>query len=183
MIRDLLSGLMGNSSGENNKKNNNNDPAAVAGGGTVIVDIPAKVVKVGPLKFYLQIYLVGEQNKPTKGSWFLKPNDESGTLDMYFGDGTAILSINVQDGFGIQISRQGQRPSLQYMLQESVLLHGVLDELQILAFGTGDDDSDNTVDDNVDDIATENRLLQFSDEQKDVLSKAKQSLPARREGI
>eukprot|EP00529_Nitzschia_sp_RCC80_P028545 CAMPEP_0113502658 /NCGR_PEP_ID=MMETSP0014_2-20120614/33692_1 /TAXON_ID=2857 /ORGANISM="Nitzschia sp." /LENGTH=263 /DNA_ID=CAMNT_0000397501 /DNA_START=34 /DNA_END=825 /DNA_ORIENTATION=+ /assembly_acc=CAM_ASM_000159 len=166
MIGDLLSGITGN---------NNNDGDKSGGNGAVsIVDIPAKAVKVGPTKFYLQIYLVGEQNTPTQGSWFLKPNDESGSLDMYFGDGTAMLSIDVQADYGIKISRQGSRPSLQYMLQESVLLHGILDELEVLAFGTGDDDGK--------EIKAEDRLLQLDGEnQADVFSKARETLPARKE--
>eukprot|EP00529_Nitzschia_sp_RCC80_P028483 CAMPEP_0113473246 /NCGR_PEP_ID=MMETSP0014_2-20120614/17943_1 /TAXON_ID=2857 /ORGANISM="Nitzschia sp." /LENGTH=272 /DNA_ID=CAMNT_0000366003 /DNA_START=71 /DNA_END=889 /DNA_ORIENTATION=- /assembly_acc=CAM_ASM_000159 len=172
MIGDLLNGIMGNNNNDGDKSGGNSESG---GGGSVsIVDIPAKAVKVGPTKFYLQIYLVGEQNTPTQGSWFLKPNDESGSLDMYFGDGTAMLSIDVQADYGIKISRQGSRPSLQYMLQESVLLHGILDELEVLAFGTGDDDGK--------EIKAEDRLLQLDGEnQADVFSKARETLPARKE--
>jgi hypothetical protein len=159
MIGDLLNGILGKGS-----------QGSGGDGSTVVLDIPSKAVKIGPIKFYLQIYLVGEQNKPTKGAWFLKQNDNTQTLDMYYGDGTAMLSIDVKE-YLIQIRRYGQRPSLQYMLQESVLLHGVLDELETLAFGINEED-----------IAPENRLLQFADDQMDVLSTARETLPARREG-
>ena len=193
MIGDLLNGIMngivskGIMEGNNNSKDDgdksgssrsSSSGAGNNGGSVVVVDIPAKSVKVGPTKFYLQIYLVGEQNTPTQGSWFLKPNDETGSLDMYFGDGTAMLSIDVQGDYGIRISRQGSRPSLQYMLQESVLLHGILDELEVLAFGTGDDDGDG----GGKEIKAEDRLLQLdSENQADVFSKARNALPARKE--
>ena len=182
MIGDLLNGIMGGNNNSNDEADKSGSSSSSSDGGVnssgsvVIVDIPAKAVKVGPTKFYLQIYLVGEQNTPTQGSWFLKPNDETGSLDMYFGDGTAMLSIDVQGDYGIRISRQGSRPSLQYMLQESVLLHGILDELEVLAFGTGDDDGGGK------EIKAEDRLLQLDGEnQADVFSKARDALPARKE--
>jgi hypothetical protein len=129
-----------------------------------VINLPASAVKIGALKFFLQIYLVGEQNKPVKGSWVLSNND-SGTLDMYYQDGSGMFSIGCED-YGIKVTRFGGKPSLQYMLQESVMLHGVLDELNSIAFET-------------DDIEQEKRLLQFSD--PETISKAREALPAKRE--
>lgn len=134
--------------------------------GAKVLDIPANTVKIGPLKFYLQIFLVGEQNKPVKGAWTLNQNDDRGTLDMYYGDGTGMFSIDLKE-YGIAVQRYGQRPSLQYVLQESVLLHAMLDELNQIAF-------------EVDDIDQDKRLLQFADPK--ALSKVRESLPARKEG-
>lgn len=133
-------------------------------GQKTVVDLPANTVKIGALRFFLQIYLVGEQNKPSKGSWVLS-NSESTSLEMYYKDGSGMFSIDLKEN-GIQIVRHGQRPSLEYVLQESVMLHGVLDELNTIAFET-------------DDIDVEKRLLQFPD--SDAIVKARESLPARKE--
>lgn len=160
MIGDLLNGLLGGLSGGSDGANVGKEP-------TTILDISAKAVKPGPLKFYLQIFLVGGQNKPSQGSWVLNQNDERQTLEMFYADGTGMFAIDVKE-YGIQVKRYGQKPSLQYMLQESVLLGGLLDELEILAFGVEDEN-----------IAPEKRLLQFSDDQTDVLSKVRETLPAR----
>jgi hypothetical protein len=148
-VGDILGNLFGGGS------NNDSGPKE-------IVNLPASVVKVGPLRFFLQIYLVGEQNNPAPGSWAFNNND-AGSLDMYYTDGTGMFSIVLED-YGIKIVRYGQKPSLQYVLQESVMLEGVLKELNSIAF-------------EVDDIEEEKRLLQFGD--KDVISKALDSLPAR----
>ena len=133
-------------------------------GPKTVVDLPANTVKIGALRFFLQIYLVGEQNKPSKGSWVLS-NSESTSLEMYYKDGSGMFSIDLKEN-GIQIVRHGQRPSLEYVLQESVMLHGVLDELNTIAFET-------------DDIDVEKRLLQFPDSH--AIVKARESLPARKE--
>jgi hypothetical protein len=131
-----------------------------------VIEMPATRVKVGPLKFFLQIYLVAEQNKPVKGSWALSNNEENGSLDMYYKDGTGMFSIGLEDN-KIRIDRHGSRPSLQYMLQESVMLHGILDEINSIAF-------------EVVDIEQEKRLIQFVDD--DAIANARRALPARNEG-
>lgn len=89
-------------------------------------------------------------------------------LEVYYADGTGMLSVQFDDTYGIRIQRKGSRPSLQYMLQESVLLHSVLDELEAIAFGEGDGD-----------VKEDDRLLQFAEGDEDVLSRAREKLPAR----
>jgi hypothetical protein len=128
-----------------------------------VINLPASEVKIGALKFFVQIYLVGGQNKPVKGAWTLSNND-SGTLDMYYQDGSGMFSMGFEDS-GVKVARYGGNPSLQYLLQESVMLHGVLDELDSIAFA--------------DDIEQEKRLLQFSD--PETISKAREALPAKQE--
>jgi len=138
-------------------------------GPDTLIDIPAKEVKIGALRFLLQIYLVGERNNPEPNSWLTKQcGNEGGDLQVYYKDGTGMLAIKFQE-YGITATRYGERPSLQYALQESVLLHGVLDELETVAFGVAEDD-----------IEEEKRLLQLSD--PDAIAKARESLPARKEG-
>ena len=105
-----------------------------------IIEIPTKNVKIGALRFVLQIHLVSEQNKPVPKTWMIRQSDEnSSELQIYYTDGTAMLSIFLQE-LSITILRYGTRPSLQYQLQESVLLHSLLDELSDIAFSMGDDD-------------------------------------------
>lgn len=89
-------------------------------------------------------------------------------LEVYYSDGTGVISVQFDGSYGIRIQRKGKRPSLQYMLQESVLLHSVLDELEAIAFGEGDGD-----------VKDDERLLQFADGDEDVLSRARAKLPAR----
>jgi hypothetical protein len=132
-------------------------------GPKTVLDIPCSNVKVGPLKFFLQIFLVGEQNTPVQNSWVLNQNDERQTLDMYFTDGTGMFSIDLKE-YGMKVWRYGQAPSLQYQLQESVLLHSLLDEVEGIAFA--------------EDIAEDKRLIQFKE--SDGLEKARETLPARR---
>ena len=105
-----------------------------------IIEIPTKSVKIGALRFVLQIHLVSEQNKPEPKTWVVRQSDEnSGELQIYYTDGTAMLSILLQES-SITMQRHGSRPSLQYQIQESVLLHSVLDELSNVAFGVDEDD-------------------------------------------
>ncbi|KAG7373076.1 hypothetical protein IV203_033800 [Nitzschia inconspicua] len=135
-----------------------------ANGPKVILDIPTNNIKIGPLKFFLQIFLVGEQNNPLPNSWVLNQSDETETLDMYHTDGTGMFSIDIKE-YGMTVKRHGQAPSLQYQLQESVMLHALLDEVEGIAFA--------------EDIDVEKRLLQLKDD--NALQQARESLPARKE--
>lgn len=133
----------------------------------VVLSLPASTVKVGALRFLLNIYLVGEQNNPSPNSWLTRQDSED-NLQIYYSDGSAMLSLELGPK-QIQAVRYGERPSLQYQLQESVLLHGVLDELESVAFGSGAEDEE---------IADDQRLLQFEGG-KAIIEKARAKLPAR----
>ena len=89
---------------------------------------------------------------------------ENGSLDLYYKDGTGMFSVGVKET-SIQVTRYGERPSLEYMLQESVFLHGILDEINQIAFET-------------EDIDKEKRLIQFADD--NIIDKAREALPARK---
>lgn len=139
-------------------------------GPKTIIEIPTKNVKIGALRFVLQIHLVSEQNKPTPKTWMIRQSDEnSGELQIYYTDGTAMLSIVLQES-SITMQRHGTRPSLQYQLQESVLLHSVLDELSNVAFGVGDND-DKSID-------VEKRLLVL--QKSDAIDVARATLPTKK---
>jgi len=130
----------------------------------VILDFPTSTLKVGPLQFFLQIYLVSEQNKPSQGAWVLNPQQDGQQLDMYYKDGTGRLSITLDADYGVQMQRHGKKPSLEYVLQESVLLHGILDELDGIA--------------NAEDIDVDKRLIKFV--QEDAIDSNRSKLPARK---
>jgi len=126
-----------------------------------VIEIPVTSIKRGGLRFALGLHLIGlEQAKET---W--RPNQSSdNVLDMYFiKDNSAMFQITIDDD-AIRVDRYG-KPSLQYLLQESVVLHGVLDELNTLCFDG--------------EIAVGNRLLQL-EEPGDAIDKARAILPARR---
>lgn len=169
-LQNLFGDLFGQQDKQERENSGTSDGAAAPDNPIVdVMEIPARVIKIKPLKFYLQLFLVSQQNTPVKGAWLLNANEEvEDYLEVYYADGTGMISVQFDDLYGIRIQRKGKRPSLQYMLQESVLLHALLDELEAIAFGDGDGDVDE-----------DKRLLQFADENKDVLSKAREDLPAR----
>jgi len=113
----------------------------------------------------LGLLLIGQQNTPVKGAWKANQADDEPNkkLEMYYMiDNTGVLIISFTKK-SIKMERLGYAPSLQYVLQESILLHGLLDELQQLAT----DDS----------IEQENRLVAFTDD--DAIDAARSQLPAR----
>lgn len=151
-----LNGLFGNVFGK--KEEENYDPSVP----TRIIDIKCDSIKNGGLRMALGLFLIGQQGTPVKGSWKINPADD-GVLDMYYVDNTAMFSLHLTDDL-IFIDRYGQ-PSLQYQLQESLILHRFLDELNTLAF-EGEE------------VEDENRLLVFSDPEN-AIEDAREKLPAR----
>lgn len=131
---------------------------------TTIFEIPTIGVKTGALQFLVQIHMVSEGNKPEPGTWFPKQNNEGG-LDLYFKDGSGMCTLVISE-YSIKAERYGAKPSLQYLLQESVLLHSVLDELEKTAFGG-------------EEIEEEKRLLRLRED--DGIDQARTILPAKAE--
>ncbi len=129
---------------------------------TRLFNIPAQSIKPGGLRVVLGFHLIGLQNTPDQGSW--KANQSSDTaLDMVFRDNSAMFSITLGEE-GISVDRYGT-PSLPYLLQESVILHSVLDEISSIA--------------NEGDIEAKDRLLQL-DGSGDAIEEARSTLPARK---
>mmetsp|Transcript_16344 Transcript_16344/g.20355 ORF Transcript_16344/g.20355 Transcript_16344/m.20355 type:complete len:496 (-) Transcript_16344:145-1632(-) len=136
---------------------------------TTVLDIPVKSLKAGGLRVALSFLLLALQNEPTKGSWRIVQQDDI-PLGMLFKDKSAMFAINLKEE-SIVVERHvdyGKRPSLVYQLQESVALHKVLDELESLAFGKGDDGQE---------IKEENRLVSLR--HNGVIEAARKKLPAR----
>lgn len=155
----LAAGLFGKKSEEPSSSSSSSQ--ADASTPTQVFSIPVQSIKPGGLRFALGLHLIGLQNTPDKGSW--QANQASDTvLDMKFRDGSAMFSISLGDE-GISVSRYGQ-PSLPYLLQESVILHSVLDEISSLAYEG--------------EIEEENRLLKLQDQ--DSIEEVRSTLPARK---
>jgi hypothetical protein len=131
-----------------------------------VMEIPVKSIKRGGLRFVLGLHLIGLQDS-NKVSGIWKPNEATdNTLDMYYKDNSAMFKIILNDNAILVERYSNPVPSLAYLLQESVVLHGVLDELTILS-----SDSNN--------IDAGNRLLQLHDPE-DALEIARAKLPARK---
>jgi hypothetical protein len=135
-----------------------------------VMEIPVKSIKRGGLRFVLGLHLVGLQDSNNKVSGIWKPNEATdNTLDMYYKDNSAMFKIILNDNAILVERYSNPVPSLAYLLQESVVLHGVLDELTILS-----SDRNN--------IEASNRLLQLHDP-NDALEIARARLPARKLGM
>ncbi len=151
---NLLGGLFG--------EKKNTDPTVPKR----MFEIECTQIKPGGLRFALGLFLIGQQGTPVKGSWKANQADD-GVLDMYYVDNTAMFSV-VMSETSISVDRYGLEPSLQYQLQESLVLHRLLDEIETLALG-GEEE-----------VEDENRLLVFSNPESAV-SEARKKLPARAE--
>lgn len=160
---------------ESPKKKTQDTPADQSAG-TIILEIPAKSVKVGPLRFLLQLFLSGDiQNKPSPKSWLVNQGERDGEIEVYYSDGTGMISIQLKSD-RIIMSRVGTSPSLVFRLQESVLLHAVLDELHKVAFEQPAAGEGGATPEPIDPTK---RLLQL--ESESAIEVARQALPARPE--
>lgn len=145
----------------------------------LLFKFPAKQLKPGGLRLFLMFYLLGMQNTPDKNTWRADQKlmeslssdvDEEKTyvLEMLYDvDKTGMLQIELlpstshQKQAEIRIYRCGSRPSTSYLMQESLIVDGVLDELQNIAgekIGDFDSDSD-APDGDEPEIAAQDRLL------------------------
>ena len=149
----LLGGIFGK------KEVENQDPSVPKR----VFDIPCKNLKLGGCRFALGLFLIGEQGTPIKGTW--KANQANdGVLDMFHTDNTAMFSVVMTES-SIAVDRYGLQPSLKYQLQESLILHMLLDEIQTLAL-EGEE------------VEDENRLIVFNDPET-AIEDARTKLPAR----
>lgn len=157
-------------------------------GTTLLFKIPAKQLKPGGLRLFLMFYLMGMQNTPDRNTWradqrLMSVNvtpkgfgdDDASSAEeektyvlemLYDKDRSGMLQIELlperpRKKAEIRIYRCGSRPSTSYLMQESVIVDGVLDELQNIS---GEKDNTQTIppsdsDPNEEVIADENRLI------------------------
>jgi hypothetical protein len=131
------------SSSKNDKINSDDEDDDLPAGTTVLLSIPAKQLKPGGLRLFLMFYLLGMQNTPHANAWKANQPVASGgdehVLEMYFHDATGMIQIELlnhedPDGSEVRVLRCGSLPSTAYLMQESVIVDGILDELQQCAF-------------------------------------------------
>jgi hypothetical protein len=116
-----------------------------------LLSLQVKAIKPGGLRLFLMFYLLGIQNNPEKGTWRIdQPSTDEYIVHLYFQDKTAGLMI-VLGETQVSIDRIGSKPSMMYMLQETVVIDGILEELQRLA-------TDN-------EVKQDDRLILMKDEQ------------------
>lgn len=106
------------------KKNSEEFP-----GSTVIFRVEAESMKVGGLRLWIFLHMMGQLNTPIKNTW--KANQKDGNvLEMYYRDTTGAIVITFVEDVGVVVYRFGASPSMEYMMRESFVLLGVLDELE-----------------------------------------------------
>eukprot|EP00581_Thalassiosira_minuscula_P001576 CAMPEP_0183735644 /NCGR_PEP_ID=MMETSP0737-20130205/47292_1 /TAXON_ID=385413 /ORGANISM="Thalassiosira miniscula, Strain CCMP1093" /LENGTH=167 /DNA_ID=CAMNT_0025969457 /DNA_START=43 /DNA_END=546 /DNA_ORIENTATION=- len=145
--------------------NNENEPSVqgelveeidgVYTGSKRIITIPAKTMKSGGLRLYCNLYLMGLQNTPEKNCWKASQSDSS-EVNLRYCDLSGSIIIQFTDD-GITVDRLGSSPSQKYMMHESMILNGFLDELNAIVFDG--------------DISEENRLLTLVE--SDAIEKAR----------
>ena len=146
------------------------DDESVAAGTQRLITLPVKAIKPGGLRLFLMFYLMGMQNTPDRMSWkadqptmkIAGTKDDVYVVDMHFHDHTGVLSVELKQDKVI-VERVGSSPSTQYLIQEAVLLNGILDELERCA-------NDET-------IQVSNRLILLED--ANVIEKARGELAFR----
>ena len=112
------------------------DDAMIAAGTTRLITVPVQSIKPGGLRVFLMFYCMGMQNTPSRMSWKAdQPTTGSSSqsdeyvVDMHFHDHTGVLSVELKQDKIIMV-RVGSLPSTQYLIQESLLVQGILDELE-----------------------------------------------------
>lgn len=145
---------------QSNTQNNMNDDEDRAAGTFRIVELPVHQIKPGGLRLFLMFYLMGMQNTPEQNSWKAhQPSTEEFAVDFWFHDHSAVLCVELSEQ-SVTIDRVGSTPSTQFLMQEAVIVQGILDELEQIA--------------NDERIELKDRLLILQDQ--DAIEKARQTL-------
>ena len=108
-----------------------------------IISIPAKTMKMGGLRLYCNLYLMGLQNTPEPGCWKASKSNDS-EVNLRYVDLSGSIIIQFSEDC-ITVDRLGSSPSNKYLMHESMILNGFLDELNTIVFEG--------------DVSEENRLL------------------------
>jgi hypothetical protein len=138
---------VGSSSSSRNEDDDDEDDQVA--GTFRLISLDVKAIKPGGLRLFLMFYLMGTQNEPEPKTWKAdQPSTDEYVIDYWFHDRSAVLSITM-DQERLTIDRVGSEPSTRYLMQESVVLQGLLTELA------------QCVDD--ENVTVENRLLVLRD--------------------
>jgi hypothetical protein len=98
---------------------------------------------MGGLRLYCSLYLMGLQNTPEPNCWKAQQCDNS-EVNLRYCDLSGSIIIQFKED-AITIDRLGSAPSMKYLLHESIVLDGFLDQLNAIVFEG--------------DVSEENRLL------------------------
>jgi len=144
-----------------NSSDDDSSTEETAAGTLRLVTLPVQDMKPGGLRLFLMFYLMGLQNTPDRLSWKAdQPSADEYVVEMYFHDRTGVLSVELTDD-KVTVDRVGSAPSTQYLMQESIVVQGILEELEKCA--------------NDDSIAVKDRLLVLEDDD-DSIEKARGAL-------
>lgn len=158
-VGKFFDGLGNNSDDSSDEQRSNaelvNDIDGAYTGSKRIITIPAKTMKLGGLRLYCNLYLMGVQNTPEKGCWKASQSDNS-EVNLRYTDLSGSIIIQFTED-GINVDRLGSSPSMKYLLHESVILNGFLDELNAIVYAG--------------DVGDANRLLTL--EESDTIEKAR----------
>lgn len=105
-----------------------------------IFKMKVKNLKVGGCRLYLSLYLIGEINSPEKHTWKMDQTGDGG-IDLYYRDASGALMILFEED-SIIVNRLGSAPSMNYLMHESSVLTGMLDQLDDIAFDSSIDEKD-----------------------------------------
>lgn len=103
----------------------------------------AKSLKVGGCRLYLSLFLIGEVNNPQRNTWKMDQNEEGG-IDLYYNDATGAMMITFDDE-EIAVNRMGSAPSMNYLMHETGIINGMLDQLDEIAFDTSIEEKDRLI--------------------------------------
>ncbi len=115
-------------------------------------------MKSGGLRLYCNLYLMGLQNTPEKNCWKASQSDNS-EVNLRYCDLTGSIIIQFTED-GITVDRLGSSPSMKYLMHESMILNGFLDELNAIVYEG--------------DISEQNRLLTLVDD--DAIEKSRDAI-------
>jgi hypothetical protein len=122
-----------NGRSDNESEDDEEDDDATPAGTTRIVSIPVQSIKPGGLRLFLMFYLLGMQNTPDKNTWSAnQPSTDEYVLEFWFRDRSAVLTLTLESN-RISLDRTGSSPSVAYLMQETSVVQGILDELQQMA--------------------------------------------------
>ena len=132
-----------NNNGNNGESEGGDDDDEDYLGCTNIFKIDVKSLKVGGCRLYLSLFFMGESNKPEKGAWRMNQNGDGG-IDLYYKDTSGALIIEFKED-AILVNRLGSSPSMEYLMQESSMLNGMLDQLDEIAMDNSISETDRLI--------------------------------------
>ncbi|KAL7536977.1 hypothetical protein ACHAXR_007516 [Thalassiosira sp. AJA248-18] len=161
-VGKFFDGLGNNNDGPSDETSGNaeivEEVDGVYTGSKRIITVPAKTMKLGGLRLYCNLYLMGLQNTPEKNCWKASQSDKS-EVNLRYGDLSGSIIIRFTDE-AITVDRLGSSPSMKYLMHESMILNGFLDELHSIVYEGG--------------VSEENRLLTLVE--SDAIEKARDAV-------